>query len=347
MMALHLRRSGALLVSAALLASLTTALVAAPVTAAWPTCAGKVATIVGTQGDDVLYGTSGRDIIAGLGGDDIIRGYGGNDLICGGRGADRVAGHSGLDRLYGNAGSDQLLGGKGPDHLLGGVGDDVLKGQVGDDHLDGGPGTDFCHQGEGSVPMVRCEPGPRRLLRSPQILAVAYSDMNHDHVYDTNDVLIAQLVDTDHDKVPSAGDTIRMGRYPTRVHFGRSTFECWGVNSHRVAEAVWYVRDSVIVRTTSGGYHSWSRMSEQGCGRGTGCACFFDGYSESTSFANGWRSAITDTTISTPPYDSIALHPWSPSQPKQQLLRSRSDALDDRLIDVEITYAASCTHPSQ
>ncbi len=37
-------------------------------------CAGRDATIVGTNGDDVLIGTDGVDVIVGLGGDDVIRG---------------------------------------------------------------------------------------------------------------------------------------------------------------------------------------------------------------------------------------------------------------------------------
>ena len=151
------RRFAALLTSAALLAALAVTS-AAPVGAADEvTCRGKVATIVGTQGDDVLVGTPGRDIIAGLGGDDVIKGLGGHDLICAGRGADRVKGNQGRDRLYGNAGPDRLFGGKGPDTLEGGVSDDWLKGQKGDDSLDGGPGTDTCYQDQGSGSETSCE----------------------------------------------------------------------------------------------------------------------------------------------------------------------------------------------
>ena len=86
------------------------------------TCWTEVATIVGTQGDDVIIGTPGRDIIAGLGGDDVIKGLGGHDLICGGRGDDRLKGHQGRDWLFGNAGRDKLFGGKGIDFLEGGGG---------------------------------------------------------------------------------------------------------------------------------------------------------------------------------------------------------------------------------
>src|SRR3989442_11330581 len=53
-------------------------------------CNGRRATIVGTQGDDVIYGTPGRDVIAGLGGNDEIHGRGQNDIICGGPGDDFI-----------------------------------------------------------------------------------------------------------------------------------------------------------------------------------------------------------------------------------------------------------------
>ena len=33
-------------------------------------CGDKVATIVGTPGDDVIYGTKGKDVIVALGGDE-------------------------------------------------------------------------------------------------------------------------------------------------------------------------------------------------------------------------------------------------------------------------------------
>lgn len=43
------------------------------------------ATIVGTNGSDVLRGTPGRDVIAGPDGNDVILGLGGDDVICGGQ----------------------------------------------------------------------------------------------------------------------------------------------------------------------------------------------------------------------------------------------------------------------
>ena len=53
-------------------------------------CAGKVATIVGTNGPDQIRGTNGRDVIQARGGDDQITGLGGDDLICGKGGNDQI-----------------------------------------------------------------------------------------------------------------------------------------------------------------------------------------------------------------------------------------------------------------
>ena len=48
------------------------------------------ATIVGTEGNDVLRGTNGRDVIAGLGGNDVILARDGDDVVCGGMGNDVI-----------------------------------------------------------------------------------------------------------------------------------------------------------------------------------------------------------------------------------------------------------------
>jgi RTX calcium-binding nonapeptide repeat (4 copies) len=94
----------------------------APVTL--PTCKGKTATIVGTNGSDVRKGMPGRDVVVGLGANDVLSGLAGNDLICGGAGKDTLKGGKGNDKLYGEAGKDTLKGGPGKDKLKGGPGRD-------------------------------------------------------------------------------------------------------------------------------------------------------------------------------------------------------------------------------
>jgi uncharacterized repeat protein (TIGR01451 family) len=108
----------------------TTTVVAPPPPA---TCGGAEATIVGTDGDDVLVGTDKRDVIAALRGNDEVRGLGGKDIVCG---------FGGNDRLKGQGGNDELRGGGGDDRLGGGGGNDLLRGGTGRDRCRGGPGAD-------------------------------------------------------------------------------------------------------------------------------------------------------------------------------------------------------------
>jgi hypothetical protein len=91
-------------------------------------CAGRLPTVVGTTGNDVLTGSAFPDVFAGLGGKDRINSTGGNDVICGGPGNDVLRGGPANDRLLGQAGRDKLIGGKGrKDRVKGGKGKDVEK----------------------------------------------------------------------------------------------------------------------------------------------------------------------------------------------------------------------------
>lgn len=78
-------------------------------------CAGRRATIVGTQGRDMIRGTGHADVIVALGGNDTVVGGKGKDRVCGGQGNDRLYGGSGKDKLYGGKGNDKLVGGPGHD----------------------------------------------------------------------------------------------------------------------------------------------------------------------------------------------------------------------------------------
>jgi len=106
-----------------------------------PKCDGLTATIVGTEGDDVIDGTNGDDVIHALGGDDRVNGKKGNDIICGGAGNDILRGSGGNDDLFGENGDDLLRGDGGVNLLDGGAGDDILRG--------GPDGLDTCEGGEG------------------------------------------------------------------------------------------------------------------------------------------------------------------------------------------------------
>ncbi|HET9162135.1 MAG TPA: calcium-binding protein [Solirubrobacterales bacterium] len=124
-----------------------------------PRCHGRRATIVGTDGDDVLRGTPQRDVIWGGPGNDEITGSLGNDLICGGGGDDLIHGGRGNDELYGGSGSDRVIGDLGDDKASGGAGDyDEVAGSLGIDTLSGGPGDfDLVH---GDYGYDRMDGGP-------------------------------------------------------------------------------------------------------------------------------------------------------------------------------------------
>jgi len=137
------------------------------------TCDGRVATIVGTAGDDVLVGTGGDDVIVGLGGDDVIRGRRGNDIICGGAGDDVIRGNLGDDVLFGDAGDDRVIGSRGNDVLRGGQGVDDMSGKAGNDVLSGDQGADIIRGNNGedtcTVQVVdtkvrTCEEGNSRIF---------------------------------------------------------------------------------------------------------------------------------------------------------------------------------------
>jgi uncharacterized delta-60 repeat protein len=112
-------------------------------------CAGRRATIIGTNKRNRLKGTRRADVIVALGGNDKVDGRGGNDVICGGSGNDSVAGGPGKDRVYGDSGKDSLKGGHGNDSLDGGSGNDKLYGQAGKDTLRGRSGRDKLAGGAG------------------------------------------------------------------------------------------------------------------------------------------------------------------------------------------------------
>jgi|GEM_PF-4764712 RTX toxins and related Ca2+-binding proteins len=82
-------------------------------------CAGYVATRVGTSGADTMHGTTGDDIITGLGGNDLLYGGGGDDVLCGAAGDDQLFGEADRDLLSGGLGDDVLDGGSERDVCVG------------------------------------------------------------------------------------------------------------------------------------------------------------------------------------------------------------------------------------
>ncbi len=114
-----------------------------------PRCHGHLATIVGTNGDDLLRGTPHRDVIWGGPGNDVIYGGLGDDIICGGAGNDVIHGGRGNDWIDGGPGTDRVFGDLGDDKVLGGPGDhDEVSGGLGIDTVSGGPGNEDIVHGD-------------------------------------------------------------------------------------------------------------------------------------------------------------------------------------------------------
>lgn len=102
-----------------------------------------MATIIGSNGRNLLQGTSENDNIRGGGSNDILAGYGGDDIIEGGDAIDHIFGSTGLDTLFGGNGNDIIRGGDDKDLIYGEAGDDVIRGGKGSNLLDGGDGNDI------------------------------------------------------------------------------------------------------------------------------------------------------------------------------------------------------------
>jgi Ca2+-binding RTX toxin-like protein len=119
-----------------------------------PTCFGKQATKVGTNGDDRITGTDGVDVIFGSAGDDEIQSLKGEDLVCAGDGHDRINGGPQNDKLAGGDGNDRIesesraVRSAGVTEIFGGDGTDTLLGSaIVTETFRPGPGNDVIHGG--------------------------------------------------------------------------------------------------------------------------------------------------------------------------------------------------------
>jgi Ca2+-binding RTX toxin-like protein len=97
-----------LVVASALTLAVLFAPLPAPAQEAAPTCVGRPATIVGTNGNDYIRGTNFPDVIASLGGNDNVHALAGGDLVCGAAGADIIFDGHGLDAIDGGTGVDTV-----------------------------------------------------------------------------------------------------------------------------------------------------------------------------------------------------------------------------------------------
>lgn len=105
-------------------------------------CDGRLATHVGTNGDDTITGTPGNDVVVARGGNDTIDTGDGDDLVCAGEGLDDVSTGAGADVVHGEEGSDDIDTGSEDDTVYGGPGRDNVRAGEGADYVDGNGGHD-------------------------------------------------------------------------------------------------------------------------------------------------------------------------------------------------------------
>jgi hypothetical protein len=141
-------------------------------------------------------------------------------------------------------------------------------------------------------------------------------------------VLIAKLVDTNSDGVPSAGDTVVLGQYPNRfalsATYAPAEFDDWGVQTHTI-DTVRYDFDYVEATSADGDYFWWYKTQESNN----------DSYVEGISAASV-SSQLQDFTGSLA--DSISTRTGSPSRPARDLTMTTAGPDDGRFIDVEVDY---------
>jgi hypothetical protein len=162
----------------------------------------------------------------------------------------------------------------------------------------------------------------------PKTLAIAYSDMNGTGTYDTGDVLISKLVDTNLDGMPGKYDTIFMGMYPTTFTpvgpaVVRPDFEEWRERSHTVTSVERTDPDYLIVSSAAGG-HRWTERT------GTEAYSEDDGTGSDSSLVEDGRNGNT--------INYIWMNELSPSRPFDVYGISSGDSTDQPFVDVELYY---------
>ncbi len=163
--------------------------------------------------------------------------------------------------------------------------------------------------------VIGCTPPP-----TEDVLAVAYTNVDGIDGYDeTADVLIAQLIDTNTDDVPSAGDTVVTNRYP--LDFAAATFGTFQVTTHTVASVSSNSSNYLNVLDAAGSQFIWaSDPVEQ--------------YAEQVGFGFGTVNVHDGPATYA---DLIWATLAAPSAPDTALLIETPDTTgDDPFVDVDI-----------
>lgn len=166
-------------------------------------------------------------------------------------------------------------------------------------------------------------------IAAPDLLAVAFTDMNGNHTYDAGDVLILALVDTSRDGVPSAGDTVIADQYP--LDCTASGLGNFGVTSLDATSA--QATGGTVVALAGGTTFTWSPIgTEPQTGSGVERVVWNVG-------GLGFNHFLQDDTTSQSPSDGLyvpagdnVLAPDAPIEPVLDCF----DATDDSFLDIQL-----------
>src|SRR5262245_27984120 len=96
-------------------------------------------------------------------------------------------------------------------------------------------------------------------MAKDKFLAVAFSDLNgNDNYNPTQDVLIAAIVDTNHDRTVSVGDTVQFGTYPQIADGINSGHGGTFNGTDQTITSVVLPNSTSVVVSTAGGSMSWT-----------------------------------------------------------------------------------------
>src|SRR5262245_51106388 len=144
-------------------------------------------------------------------------------------------------------------------------------------------------------------------MPSSDFLAVAFTDLNGNHKYNAGkDTLIAALVDTNHDGVPSIGDTVHWGTYPAILDGSASGVGGKYLSPDSLVLGV-TISSTFIEARTAGGTVDWFKSPN------------LEGFITSSPMQPVPESSLTDSINFLTTEDRIFTTPGNVGQPNQPL----------------------------
>jgi hypothetical protein len=170
------------------------------------------------------------------------------------------------------------------------------------------------------------------------MLAVAYSNLDDINGYNPNgaDVLIAKLVDTDADGLPSAGDTLYTNQYP--LNFDATAFGNFQEKVHTVSNVAWSPYEMLRLSITPTDEVVFQTSQSAPFPTGTFVEQFYEAsLSEALEIGSLLRDNNPGTAIGPDP-DYLKVFCCTISRPDTEISEANdgTDFTDDPFIDVDI-----------